>query len=71
MIRPHQCPICDKPFQPSESAGESHFPFCSKRCRQVDLFRWFDGKYAVVEELDPQVAEILRHDPDIEVDESA
>ncbi|MFM8474684.1 MAG: DNA gyrase inhibitor YacG [Planctomycetaceae bacterium] len=21
-------------------------PFCSRRCRQVDFFRWWDGRYA-------------------------
>ncbi len=67
MIRQHHCPICDKPFQQPDAAVDTFFPFCSDRCRQVDLFRWFGGKYAVVEELDPQVAEFLQHDPDIEV----
>ncbi|MEZ6062767.1 MAG: DNA gyrase inhibitor YacG [Planctomycetaceae bacterium] len=70
MIRPHHCPICDKAFQQSAGSDNSYFPFCSDRCRKVDLFRWFDGRYAVVEDLDPQVAEFLRHDPDIEVQES-
>ena len=30
------------------------FPFCSERCRQVDLLRWSQGKYAIVEPLDPR-----------------
>jgi endogenous inhibitor of DNA gyrase (YacG/DUF329 family) len=31
-------------------------PFCSSRCRQVDLVRWLDGRYAIVDELplDPE-----------------
>ena len=35
------CPICGKP-------REAKFrPFCSKRCADVDLNRWFKGVYAV------------------------
>ncbi len=35
------CPICKKP-------SKSDFaPFCSKRCADVDLGRWFSGRYAV------------------------
>jgi endogenous inhibitor of DNA gyrase (YacG/DUF329 family) len=43
------CPICKKP------AEATYRPFCSKRCADVDLQRWFSGSYAVpgrgVEEL--------------------
>ncbi len=31
----------------------SSLPFCSERCRKIDLFRWFDGRYAIVDELSP------------------
>ena len=35
------CPICGKP-------AEARFrPFCSARCRLVDLGRWLDGSYRV------------------------
>ncbi len=37
---PRPCPICQKmsvaPYQ----------PFCSKRCADIDLSRWFAGVYA-------------------------
>ena len=36
-----KCPICGKP------AAERFRPFCSKRCADVDLHRWFSGRYAV------------------------
>ena len=36
-----ECPICRKP----ESEGFK--PFCSKRCADIDLHRWFSGQYAV------------------------
>jgi endogenous inhibitor of DNA gyrase (YacG/DUF329 family) len=35
------CPICGKP-----STGENR-PFCSDRCRDVDLNRWLSGSYAI------------------------
>lgn len=36
-----RCPICDKP------ATLEHVPFCSKRCADIDLGKWFTGSYAV------------------------
>jgi uncharacterized protein len=38
---PKDCPICGKP-----ATGEAA-PFCSKRCADVDLGRWFTGSYSV------------------------
>ena len=35
------CPICGKP------AEQAYRPFCSKRCADVDLQRWFTGGYVV------------------------
>jgi hypothetical protein len=35
------CPICRKP------AADRFRPFCSGRCKDVDLNRWFKGVYAV------------------------
>ena len=35
------CPICGKPVK------AEFRPFCSKRCADVDLSRWFSGAYAV------------------------
>jgi len=35
------CPICGKP------ASEATLPFCSPRCRDVDLNRWLSGSYVV------------------------
>jgi len=36
-----KCPICGKPI------AAAFRPFCSKRCADVDLHRWFSGAYAV------------------------
>jgi endogenous inhibitor of DNA gyrase (YacG/DUF329 family) len=35
------CPECGRP-----STRES-YPFCSERCRHVDLSRWLSGSYAI------------------------
>jgi endogenous inhibitor of DNA gyrase (YacG/DUF329 family) len=35
------CPICGKP------RDQKYNPFCSKRCADVDLGRWFSGRYAI------------------------
>jgi uncharacterized protein len=38
---PPRCPICGKP-------RDVRFrPFCSRRCRAVDLGRWFNQTYAI------------------------
>lgn len=52
MILPVTCPLCGKTLTLDDQEA-SYFPFCSQRCKQVDLMRWFDGKYAVTEALDP------------------
>ena len=35
-----RCPICDKGL-----GAEAVIPFCSPRCKQVDLANWMDGTY--------------------------
>jgi endogenous inhibitor of DNA gyrase (YacG/DUF329 family) len=37
------CPICETTV-PGEG---DHFPFCSMRCKQIDLGNWFDGAYRI------------------------
>ena len=39
-----RCPICEKQFDPSASLA---MPFCSQRCRQIDLGRWLREAYSV------------------------
>ncbi len=41
-VRPERrCPICGKPTL------QAYRPFCSARCRDVDLGHWFGERYAV------------------------
>lgn len=35
------CPICKAP------TAADYRPFCSRRCADVDLGRWFNGAYSV------------------------
>ncbi len=46
MIR-GRCPICSKRFEVATLDDLPSFPFCSERCRLVDLGRWIDGAYAI------------------------
>lgn len=54
MIRPSECPVCKKSVAAPAEGSARHFPFCSERCRQVDLLRWSKGQYAIVEPLTPE-----------------
>ena len=43
-----KCPTCGEAAAPPASIGcKSPRPFCSKRCADVDLGRWFQGQYAI------------------------
>jgi endogenous inhibitor of DNA gyrase (YacG/DUF329 family) len=35
------CPECGKP------SSREHYPFCSARCKDVDLNRWLSGSYVI------------------------
>jgi len=41
------CPICGKPVPVEGAAAARLRPFCSPRCADVDLGRWFGGAYAI------------------------
>jgi endogenous inhibitor of DNA gyrase (YacG/DUF329 family) len=38
-----RCPICKKAVKSSAA----DFPFCSERCRTVDLGKWASGDYVI------------------------
>jgi uncharacterized protein len=38
-----KCPICKKPVK----SADAEFPFCSERCRTIDLGKWASGGYVV------------------------
>lgn len=37
--------MCHKPTDPKKA--NPHFPFCSERCKLLDLGKWLDGGYVV------------------------
>ena len=39
-----KCPTCGKPAQRKDNAFR---PFCSERCKMVDLGRWVNDEYRV------------------------
>ena len=41
-----RCHTCGTDFDP---AASSALPFCSERCRTIDLARWLDERYHVPE----------------------
>lgn len=45
------CPICGEPSRRAST------PFCSDRCRMVDLGRWLRGEYVISRDADPTDAD--------------
>ena len=41
-----KCPICKKPAL-GERGKNLYLPFCSERCRTIDLGAWLDEKYVI------------------------
>jgi uncharacterized protein len=41
-----RCPICRKP---TDSESSPDFPFCSERCKLIDLGNWSSEKYKISE----------------------
>ena len=54
-----RCPICSKTFSVAKLDDSPSFPFCSDRCRLIDLGRWIDGSYNIPEKapLEPEADE--------------
>jgi uncharacterized protein len=48
-----KCPICKKEVEP----GAPDFPFCSERCRIIDLGNWASEEYKISTPATPQPPE--------------
>jgi uncharacterized protein len=57
------CPICKKP---TDSDSNSDFPFCSERCKLLDLGAWASEKYVISE---PVIDESFPEDLDRDADD--
>jgi uncharacterized protein len=68
-----RCPVCDKIIDEAarqDSRIAKFYPFCSDRCKLIDLGKWFDGNYRIAaqtneeEEVgkDEQAAKANNHD---------
>ena len=58
-----RCPICKKPVK---SSG-ADFPFCSQRCRTLDLGKWASGEYVVsspLRDADESIRSVMIEDGD-------
>lgn len=44
-----RCALCGRSFQYEELQPGPHFPFCSSRCKAVDLGNWVTESYGVEE----------------------
>jgi uncharacterized protein len=44
-----KCPTCKKHVREPGATEDlpKFFPFCSDRCKLIDLGRWIDGKYQI------------------------
>jgi len=56
--KPLLCPTCRKLVE----ATNTDFPFCSDRCRVIDLGKWASGEYRIASPIfDPDLLEELEH----------
>ena len=54
-----KCPTCKQ----AVAVGAADFPFCSERCRLIDLGKWASGQYVVSSPVQ-DISDLLEH-PDI------
>lgn len=48
------CPICGRTLVVARRSDARFRPFCSHRCKMVDLGRWLDGTYTITEPATPE-----------------
>jgi endogenous inhibitor of DNA gyrase (YacG/DUF329 family) len=52
MVKKYSCPQCGESVQ----AASKEFPFCSKRCKLIDLGAWASEKFVVKGSADEDLA---------------
>lgn len=53
-----KCPTCQKPVEWKETS--EYRPFCSSRCKLIDLGEWAQEKYTVTAEEDDILSDLLK-----------
>ncbi|MFC1738018.1 DNA gyrase inhibitor YacG [Planctomycetota bacterium] len=55
----HRCPICRRivELSPRKKTEAQFSPFCSRRCKLIDLDRWLDSEYEISSRLSSQESE--------------
>lgn len=48
-----RCPICDRAM-PGRTSEWPEYPFCSPRCRKIDLGRWLGESYRLPSPGEPE-----------------
>lgn len=48
------CPICGQPLEAAGSTQRRYLPFCSERCRLIDLGRWLGESYRIAVDAEGQ-----------------
>ena len=56
-----RCPICEKPTE------QGHRPFCSERCKDIDLSKWLIGGYVIANEDESDGSEVESDADDSEI----
>lgn len=55
-----KCSLCGTPYEfvyKKEKTLPAHFPFCSNRCKSIDLGKWLNEEYRISTPL-PEVEEL-------------
>lgn len=63
-----RCAICEREVHFGRREDAPWRPFCSERCKMVDLGRWLDGSYQISEPL-PSAEPLVGRDEDEAGDE--
>jgi endogenous inhibitor of DNA gyrase (YacG/DUF329 family) len=61
-----RCPICKKTVKNTDA----DFPFCSDRCRLIDLGKWASGAYVIASPITDSDEPIRESNPEDQEDES-
>jgi endogenous inhibitor of DNA gyrase (YacG/DUF329 family) len=59
-----ECPTCNKVFTVPNNEDAPYRPFCSSRCKLVDLGRRLDGTYRISEPAIPEEIERAEREPE-------